>query len=264
MTHKLIAVDLDGTLLRDDATLSEQSAAVLRQLVSQGHTLLLASGRPYRSMRAYYERLGLHSPLIAYNGAHVFIPGDAAFPELRKRFAYPAVRSIAAELSGKLDSLLCESETTSYLLKEDRFLDQYFPYANRPSIYGPLEQTLKEDVYTLVFKASPLVDPLIQKSVESHPGFCYRHWTASPYSEAYLSGVNKGSALAYILTKMPFAKEDIYAFGDSDNDFEMLELAGHPFALRGCKSSKLQAAFPSTKNGNDHDGVAVTLSELLF
>jgi Cof subfamily protein (haloacid dehalogenase superfamily) len=264
MTRKLIAVDVDGTLINDRLQLSHHSLELLTLLLKEGHLLILASGRPYRSLKPYYDLLSLHSPLIAYNGAHVFDPKDPSFNELKRPFAQETVKAIAKESEGLVSSFMCESEKRAYLLREDNYLDHYFPYQQGDYRLGKISEILDEDVYTMLYRCSHANVAKLQAIVESHPGIKYRHWTSSFYSEAYLDGVNKGSALRYIVEQYGFAKEDIYAYGDSDNDYEMLQLAGHPFALKSCKSELLRSHFPQTKNGNNQDGVAVSLAEELL
>jgi Cof subfamily protein (haloacid dehalogenase superfamily) len=264
MNRKLIAVDVDGTLINDHLELTRHSLDLLKAILEAGHLLVLSSGRPYRSLSSYYQALQLTGPIICYNGAHVFSPRDPSFPELKRPFSLDLVKAIAKESQGLVTSFMCESEKRAYLLREDPYLDHYFPYRKGEYRLGPIDQILEEDPYTMLFRCAHSKVEQLQEIVEGHPGVKYRHWTSSFYSEAYLEGVDKGSALSYIIERYGFAKEDIYAYGDSDNDYEMLSLAGHPFALASCKSELLRSSFPQTKNGNNQDGVAVSLAEELL
>ena len=72
----LIALDLDGTLLKDDKTISEKTKKVLQQVKAEGHIIMIATGRPYRSSEQYYKELGLTSPIVNFNGAFVHHPLD--------------------------------------------------------------------------------------------------------------------------------------------------------------------------------------------
>jgi hydroxymethylpyrimidine pyrophosphatase-like HAD family hydrolase len=65
------------------------------------------------------------------------------------------------------------------------------------------------------------------------------------------------------MAELGIGKENVIAFGDSDNDYEMLLLAGRPFVMEGCHSPLLLQAFPHTKKGNDQDGLALALEDLL-
>ena len=71
MGIKLIASDMDGTLLNDEGKISERNAAAIRKAVDAGVIFTIATGRMYCSIEPYAEKLGLDVPLIAYNGAYV-------------------------------------------------------------------------------------------------------------------------------------------------------------------------------------------------
>lgn len=261
--HHLIAIDVDGTLLDKEAHLSLLTSSVLKKRVAQGDVIVLASGRPWRSLRPYYLALGLTGPVICYNGALVFDPARPDFKPLKKLFKKEDIQAISSQMSSKIISLMCENETTIYANKVDEYLSHYFPYANMKTELGSFPDVLKEDTYTAIFSCLPEDDEALRKAIESRAPIKFRHWRGVPYSEAYYSGVDKGSALLYVMAELGFKQEDVIAFGDSDNDYEMLALAGHPFAMAESKSPLLLANFPHTKKGNDHDGVALALMELL-
>ena len=264
MDKQLIAIDIDGTLLNDRLEMTPYTREILRELIAQGHVIILASGRPYRSLAPFYEAIGSKAPVITYNGIHVYNPHDPSFTPIKHVFKRDSILRIAEKLQGKITSMECESDQKVYLLREDAYLNHYFPYTNYPHEIGPLTKTLHEDVYTAVFRSAHQNDALVKASILEETGLGYRHWTSSFYSEAYFPGVDKGSGLSYIANKLSFSQENIIAFGDSNNDFEMLKKAGKPFAIIHCKSSTLLANFPSTEKDNNHDGVALTLKNLLL
>ncbi|WP_153903873.1 HAD-IIB family hydrolase, partial [Streptococcus agalactiae] len=74
MTKKIIAVDLDGTLLHNNNTISDYTADTLRKVQAQGHKVIITTGRPYRMALAHYLRLDLKTPMINFNGALTHIP----------------------------------------------------------------------------------------------------------------------------------------------------------------------------------------------
>jgi len=263
MTRHLIAIDVDGTLLNEGGHLSTLTKEVLRHHQSLGDVIVLASGRPWRSLRAFYEELGLTGPVVCYNGALVFSPIDHCCHPLEKRLSATALRSVAHSKSNLIESMMCENPETIYLDKEDPFLTRYFPLDHQKITKGPLDQILKEDPFTALFKVKDTDSEALRQTIEEYPPMRFRHWRAVPYAEAYCEGVDKGSAISYIMQQLGFPKEDVIAFGDSDNDYEMLSLAGKGFAMEGGRSPLLLHAFPHTKKGNDYDGVALTLLDIL-
>ena len=76
MDKHLIALDLDGTLLRDDKTISDKTKKVISKAKEQGHVVMIATGRPFRSSEMYYHELNLDTPIVNFNGAFVHHPKD--------------------------------------------------------------------------------------------------------------------------------------------------------------------------------------------
>jgi hydroxymethylpyrimidine pyrophosphatase-like HAD family hydrolase len=197
MNRKLLAIDVDGTLLNDRLELSKKSVEVLRKAQEQGCLIVLSSGRPWRSIAPYYAKISCKSPVICYNGAHVYDPSKTMKEELKITFPKDEVIAIANSSKGIVTSFMVEGEKGACLLREDLYLNKYFPYRDGPYKIGPIEKNLEEDTYTLLFRCHPSHVAELQKIVESHPHFKYRHWSSSFYSEAYLEGTSKGSALPF-------------------------------------------------------------------
>ena len=74
MTKKLIALDLDGTLLRPDGTISEFTKTTIKDVQNKGHQVVIATGRPYRMAIDHYKTLDLETPLITFNGSLTNLP----------------------------------------------------------------------------------------------------------------------------------------------------------------------------------------------
>ena len=74
MIKKMIAIDLDGTLLKSDGTLSDYTVAIIKKIQEQGHLVIITTGRPYRMALEFYKILGLKTPMINFNGSLIHIP----------------------------------------------------------------------------------------------------------------------------------------------------------------------------------------------
>ncbi|MDR4190990.1 HAD-IIB family hydrolase, partial [Bacillus pseudomycoides] len=70
----LIALDLDGTLLTDKKNNSARTEQTIEKAKEQGHVVVISTGRPFRASHAYYEELGLNTPIVNFNGAYVHRP----------------------------------------------------------------------------------------------------------------------------------------------------------------------------------------------
>ena len=81
MDKHLIIIDLDGTLMLNFAEYEVSAVEYLKKLNQQGHKILIATGRPFRSSHFVYKEIGLNTPIINYNGALVENPTDSNFPK---------------------------------------------------------------------------------------------------------------------------------------------------------------------------------------
>lgn len=77
MTKKMIAVDLDGTLLNGESKLSDFTKETIKKISKKGHHVVIATGRPYRMAKDFYDQLELETPMINFNGSLTHLPGRA-------------------------------------------------------------------------------------------------------------------------------------------------------------------------------------------
>ena len=74
MTKKIIAVDLDGTLLNSDSQISDFTKEIIKKVAEKGHQVIITTGRPYRMSKDFYRELDLNTPMINFNGSLTHLP----------------------------------------------------------------------------------------------------------------------------------------------------------------------------------------------
>ena len=264
MDKYLIALDMDGTLLNSSLQIEKKTSSYLSYLEKQGHIVVIASGRPFRSIEPYYNELGLTSPCICYNGAYIYSSShefeeDAFF--IPKDVCIDVVSSLDRS---RLINVMCENSSSMHLLHQDDVLGKYFFMDKIDIIYGELKDTLKDDPNIIIFRASDEKDDFkenITKAVEKH-GLKIRFWSGlSSFSEIYSPYVTKAHALNKIASYYHIKKENIIAFGDAPNDLEMLEEAGIGVAMKNASSELLSKAKYVTPFDNNHEGIYHFLKE---
>lgn len=259
----LIAIDCDGTLVGDDLVLRERTVFVLRSLLQRGHYVVLASGRPYRSLEPYVREIGLEKmPIVTYNGAHAFSKDDPSF-NYDKTFDLEAASEIVGKLLPEVDSLLVDDASRVYLKAEDPYLNQFFPYKDLPYVVDKTAPRLDHRPYVIVFKRQKAGDEPYRSIIEAHEGLHYRAWRDSLYAEAYQEGSDKGHALKAVMDYLKVDSSHLVAVGDSDNDLPMLQLAAHAYRMPESRQSSLlpyEAAPDTAKN----EGLAKLLASLSF
>ena len=261
---KLIVADCDGTLLRSDYSLSEETVSFISSLKERGVLFVLASGRPPRAMLPHYEKLKLETPIICYNGGLVYSPFDESYKMEKRPFCKDEVLEICAKAAPFLLGVQIEEGNSIYCLDDDSELDSYFWKEGMNVRVGNPSKLLSKDPYSVVFKCKEEDDWKLEAIVNGYYPLSWRHWTGSLYSELYYPDANKGSGLRSVMKHFGIKKEDCYAFGDSLNDREMLLEAGHPFVMKNSKAKTLFEEFQSTSKSNDEDGVLFELKRLGF
>lgn len=261
----LIALDLDGTLLNDEKTISPLNKKVLTYLESLGHVIVLCSGRALRSVTFYHESLGLKkSPVISYNGHLITNSHDSKFPTASYLLNKNTVISIYKELNENnlITCGMSESLTTIYCDDpEDYFLFAFYDTKDMTVKQGLLNENIKEDVYTCVFRYDENAgkQEQIQKVVDKHNDVNVRFRYGGNYCELYIKDVSKARAICHVASYYGVNQDNIITFGDSDNDKEMLRDFKHSYLMKNGNPTLKEYAHNITAYTNSDDGVAIEL-----
>lgn len=263
----LIALDMDGTLLNSQSQISSTTLAYLHALDQQGHVIVLASGRPLRALKKYHEELKLHSPMVCYNGAFIVSTTDGNFTPIQSNLSLSVVKDILTDISiESLDNIMLESLDDIWLLREDDDLNNFFWHQNLDLIYGNPLLTINEDPMTLILrskKRSHHHDQVIRDAVAKHPHYKVRFWHDSDYSEVFLDNVSKMEGLKVIADHYGIPHDQTIAFGDAENDIEMLSWAKYGVAMKNANPVCKAHANIIAEYDNDHDGIVHQLKKIL-
>ncbi|MCM3616888.1 Cof-type HAD-IIB family hydrolase [Sutcliffiella horikoshii] len=262
----LIAIDLDGTLLTDDKRISKRNKMALQKAMKQGHEVVIATGRPYRASVMYYEELNLTSPIVNFNGAFVHYPGRDDWGIYHEPLSIETVKEIV-EISEKynIHNILAEVMDDVYFHFHDEKLLDIFGFGNPKIETGDLRQVLKKDPTCILIHASEEEVPKIREYLsEVHAEVIdHRRW-AAPWHviELVRTGMSKAVGLQRIAAHYNIPQENIIAFGDEDNDYEMIDYAGTGVAM-GNAIDGLKGKANEVTLSNEEDGIAVFLEKKL-
>ncbi|WP_225824188.1 Cof-type HAD-IIB family hydrolase [Streptomyces naphthomycinicus] len=268
---RLIATDLDGTLLRDDKSVSPRTVAALAAAEEAGIEVFFVTGRPARWMDVVSDHVHGHGLAICGNGAAVVDlhggPGAHRFVK---------VRELARENALKAVGLLREAAPgTVYAVEQTYGFHQEPDYPKLhmeiPDNLLPAEKLLASDgpdadqPVLKILAYHPSLDPdafltLARLAIGDHANVT----RSSPSALLELSGpgVSKASTLALCCAERGISHEEVVAFGDMPNDVEMLTWAGQSYAMGNAHPDVVAAASGRTVANND-DGVAVVIEQLL-
>ncbi|MFT4417135.1 Cof-type HAD-IIB family hydrolase [Fredinandcohnia humi] len=262
----LIALDLDGTLLKDDKTISARSKETLLKAKQAGHIVMIATGRPFRSSSMYYQELGLTSPIVNFNGAYVHHPLDKNWGVFHNTMELGTVKEIVEVADHfRVKNILAEVIDDVYFHNHDESMLDIFGMGKPNIETGDLRKILKHDPTSLLIH--PLetnVDEIRKYLTDVHAEVIdHRKW-AAPWHviEVIKSGLNKAVGVQKVADYYHIPSERIIAFGDEDNDLEMIEHVGHGIAM-GNAIDELKNVAKNVTLSNEEDGIAIYLEEVL-
>ncbi len=277
---RLIATDLDGTLLHDDKTVSDRTIAALAAAEQAGIEVFFVTGRPARWMGPVSDHVHGHGLAICANGAAVVdLHRGGRIVEVN-----PLERTAALQV---VDVLRSAAPGTSFAVERTsgiHYEPQYPPLLLDPAAcIAPAEKLLAEDFVAPLGAtdgAHPdFPDQPVIKLLAHHPelepdaflalarkaaGDLASFTRSSPTAllEISGSGVSKAGTLAHCCAERGITPDEVVAFGDMPNDIEMLSWAGTSYAMANAHPEVLTATTHRTASNND-DGVALVIEEIL-
>ena len=255
---RLVASDLDGTLLGRDGVLSPASRAVLAALDERGVPVVLVTARPLRWMEELWPVVGGHGLAVVSNGA---VTWDVAAAEpVETRAIDPAVgASLVRRIATAAPRSRFGVERVTGLLREETYVED----DSRPGVgsgtVAARDALWPEPGLKLLVQASGVDPDVFRSAVAAAVGDdAVATWTLPGLVEISATGVTKAVALAGVAERLGVAAADVVAFGDMPNDVAMLRWAGRGCAVAGAHPD-VRAAADEVVGAHDEDGVAAAL-----
>lgn len=261
---RLVATDLDGTLLRRDGSVSERTIAALERTSAEGIPVVAVTGRPLRWLPAVYDQLRVPLPAVCANGAVVYDPlqdvvlrADPLAPQLLAEVA----RRLRAEVPDVVLAVEVEDgramrHDTNWPSQADlghptaRLVDLPDDLLAVPAV-KLLARAAAQDPDVFVKVVSRALDGLAEAT----------HSSTSGLVEISAAGVTKAAGLAWLCSRYDVDASDVLAFGDMPNDVPLLTWAGQAVAVANAHPAVRGIADDVTLS-NEEDGVAAYLEEI--
>lgn len=230
---RLVCCDVDGTLLpKTEQAIAPETLDMLRRLCDKGITVVIASGRPYAQLRPLFGALSHRLVFICLDGA-LTLHRDCV---LHKR---PLSRSHAVALLQTVDGALVHGRETIYRI------------GNAPA--GARDVSSPNEI------GEPFLKLELFSKREPNPDYWFRVAYREPgLTELVAPCANKGAAIETLLQKFGISRDQAAAFGDGENDVELLQAVGHPFLMS--RAPRLPALLTVPRI----ESVADTLRELFL
>jgi Cof subfamily protein (haloacid dehalogenase superfamily) len=258
---RLVASDLDGTLLRPDETVSERTRRAVAAARDAGITMVLVSGRPPRSIGPLAERVGVGGIAICANGAVLWDLDSGRMVDSSPLAAEVAARLVHA-LRQAIPGALFAVELESGFGREPGWSDGLQPV--RPDALEADALELITGPVTKLLVRQPDLDfaEVAERARRAVGDDAVVTWAGLRVVEISAAGVTKAFALERLCRRLGIDAGEVVAVGDMPNDLAMLAWAGTGVAVANAAPEVLEAADEVTAANTD-DGVALLLERIL-
>jgi Cof subfamily protein (haloacid dehalogenase superfamily) len=260
---RLIATDMDDTLLDASSSLTERTRCALQKAMDAGCMISLSSGRMTESMLPFAEKIGVNAPMILYNGALIY---DHRTGETL--FSNPIPADIALGVAKMIESMGVYLQIYPgegyYCNRRCAHTDRYEASirVTCQEVGMPVSEWMHSDMVKMLAIADPQVIAQMKETLRAaFPGVNFM--TSKPhYLEIVAEGVDKGSTLKVLGELLGLERNEIMAFGDGQNDATMVACAGWGVAMdNACAECKAGAKIIAP--ANTEDGVAQVIEAYL-
>lgn len=258
---RVIATDLDGTLLRSDGSLSQRNRSALRTAEDNGIAVVFVTARPPRWLDELADAVGGHGHVICLNGACTYEVATRAVSDVQG-FNAASVAGLVRELRAALPEVALGVERASGAIYDEHYVNQ--PLVSEFATRAPIEQHLDQPVAKLLARLDGHNDDAFFDAVSNVIGTraTLAYSGSEGLAEMTAPGVTKAAALARWCAQREVDASQVWAFGDMPNDVPMLQWAGRGIAVANAHSQVRSVVSDHTAS-NDDDGVAQAL-EVLF
>ncbi len=268
MLPRLIATDLDGTLLRNDLSVSLRTRRALDAVRERGVLVVPVTARQPHGVKLIGEAAGFAEWALCSNGAlcvHL-TTGEVLFESLLGVEIQKAlVEALLERVPGVRAVSIREAGAGFYAQAGYADLANESDHKRDPATMGALtlDEVLAAPSLKLALRHPELAPAELLREVQALglDGFHATH-SGAPFVEVATAGMTKAAGVARLCRELDIAQTEVMAFGDAPNDAEMLAWAGHGVAM-GNASAEARAAADSVTLSNEEDGVAATLEKLL-
>lgn len=269
MDYKLVAIDMDGTLLNNENDISERNRRAIEKAGDKGVYIVLATGRILKSALSYSRRLNLNKPIISCNGAVISdADGKIIYESLLDR-----------ETTRKLIEIGNKNNIYYHIYTEDAFYSNVYVeevlkfYQIGDSDNSQIDYHLFEDpeeiingdlnIYKFFFldQDEKKLEILRNQLSELDNISISSSWSNNV--EVMGKNTSKGHGLKYLCERLNISQEEVIAIGDNENDLPMIDYAGMGVAMDNA-IDKVKAVADIKTLKNDEDGVARIIEKYIL
>jgi len=270
LRYKLIAIDLDGTLLNDEKQISDANERAIEEALNAGYKVTICTGRSLQAARDYLHKIPKDIPVILQNGA-LIVRNHGKEILIQKKLSKDLVLEIVRDLMNDFDLLLFRSffeipDIFFERISPDNPFDQYFKNNIwRMKKVENLEEFVDDEVIEVtIMGEKEIVEKFLEfksyiRKVSKIISSIVNNWV---FCELFNKDVSKDKAIEFIASYYGIDLSEIVFIGDNYNDLEVMKAVGMPIAMENAPEDvkkHVQLVVPS----NEENGVAIALKKII-
>ncbi|EJN95130.1 Cof-type HAD-IIB family hydrolase [Streptococcus ratti] len=269
---KLIAIDMDGTLLDSRKELSQRNIDVIQEAAQKGHKIVICTGRIQKGVEPYFDQLELKAEeeyAVLNNGCSLHTIREDWQLLSYHNLDFHDVQYLYSLLDGYPEIYLTLIADVDYLVLADEVPDLVAYDASlvftEPKPVSLAEvKTADKPVFQAMYMGEPDVLDTFQADLEAELADKFSMVRSQPYLfEAMPKGITKASGLRELAQKLDVKDKDIVALGDAANDLEMMKAAGFSIAM-GNAAEDIKKIADAITSSNDEAGVAEAIQKYVL
>lgn len=266
--YKLIALDMDGTLLNEKKLITERTKNTIREAREKGVTVVLSTGRPIAGVNRYLEELDMFTDndyVLSFNGALVQktkskeVISNVTVTGKDLKYLYNLSKELGVNIHAfsEVDGLITP--------KESKYTNVEAEINNIKYTVTDLDSRADDEV---IVKIMMIDEPeILEKAIEKLPKEVYEKYTvirSAPFFLEFMNNkANKGVGLELLAKHLNVNKDEVIAIGDAGNDMHMIEYAGLGVAMENAFQEVKDKANYIT-DSNENDGVAKVIEKFVL
>ena len=259
MKYRMIALDMDGTLLDGNKTITPRTEAAIKAAGEKGVSVCLSTGRPLCGVQKYLRQLGMTTPVITCNGAVI---ANAATGEIMFRQCLEPEDARAVWRFGRMfDTTMCIWVGDRLYASEinDRTEDYKKLSGVEPVLIADFEELVQAGISKILWYDTPERIASFRDKLDAELNSGVSYVTSNPaFLEFFDCRVSKAKAMEFIGGCLGIPREQMIAVGDGENDLSMLSYAGLSVAMANASES-VRSLCDYVTASNNEDGVALVI-----
>lgn len=253
-SKKIIVTDLDGTLLKDDKSISQYTSDVIRKLCNSGHKFVIATARPLRAAKEFVANIDINAG-IYHNGALIYMDGEKT-----DGFQIDNVITL-------IDKILLEYPQAAIAVEADDVLysnfdaDRLWPGNGFIYTNSNFSELIEKKADKVIIEVSSLED--MKKYQKLLPTDLYIQLSENKIGMIMNKKATKSNGISFLAQKFNIDVENIIAFGDDYNDIDMLEFCGTGICVKNAVDD-VKVFANQICDTNENDGVAKWIEEFIL